>query len=164
LIRFYALWMMKSWQKKLVIKYREFNLKNTAKYLKAFPDALETLKTLKAKAYHLAVCSNKIDEAIKEGLIIGQLDSLIDYIVGFNHVKKAKPDPEGIKLILNHFQKPGVFVGDTPVDIKTGINAGIPTIGVTWALFKESILKKSGATYIARQFKDLITIMEEIHV
>ncbi|MGD9605805.1 MAG: HAD family hydrolase [Bacilli bacterium] len=150
--------------KKLILKYREFSIKNTPSFLRAFPDAQASLKALKDRGYHLAVCSNKVKEAIKEGLLIGELDAYIDYIVGFDDVKKPKPDPEGVKIILNHFQEPGVFVGDSPVDMETGKNAHLPTIGVTWALFQKPELIKSGANYIAHQFKDLIKIVEEIHV
>lgn len=150
--------------KRLVLKYREFSKKNTPHYLKAFPDALETLKILKARGHHLAVCSNKVLEAVKEGLQIGSLLSEIDFIVGFDGVKKPKPDPEGVKIILDHFQERGVFIGDSPVDMQTGQNAKLPTIGVTWALFQKPELVKSGATYIASHFKDLIKIVEEINV
>jgi HAD superfamily hydrolase (TIGR01509 family) len=150
--------------KMLVLKYREYSKKNTPAYLKAFPDALKTLKMLKNKGYKIAVCSNKVKEAIKDGLEIGGLSDFVDYIVGFDDVKKPKPDPEGVKIILDYFNDDGVFIGDSPIDIETGKNAGLKTIGVTWAIFKKPVLQKSGARYIADHFLDIIKIMEEIHV
>lgn len=150
--------------KVLVAKYREFSIKNTPHYLKAFADAKPTLQALKAKGYHLAVCSNKVNVAVKEGLKMGGLNELIDFVIGFDDVRQPKPNPEGIFIILKHFNEPGVFVGDSPVDMETGKNAKIPTIGVTWALFQKPVLQKSGAQFIAHKFKDLVKILEEIHV
>ena len=46
-----------------------------------------------------------------------------------------KPDPAGVKLILDRFGvKPEecLYFGDTNTDMKTGLGAGLQTVGVTW--------------------------------
>lgn len=65
-------------------------------------------------------------------------------IVGREHVKKLKPDPEGIFMILKKTRakaSEGIIIGDTCADISTGKNAGMKTAGVTWGLGTEEELK-----------------------
>ena len=51
------------------------------------------------------------------------------------HSMDRKPDPAGVKLILDRFGvKPEecLYFGDTNTDMKTGLGAGLQTVGVTW--------------------------------
>ncbi len=148
----------------LVRIYRFISKNNTEKYLRTFPDTAEVLRNLREKGFQIAVCSNKVHEAVLQGLKVGKIAEFVDLIVGFDDVKKPKPDPEGVMVIQGRFGGKAVFVGDSPIDIMTAKNAGIKSIGVTWALTKAKTLRQAGADYLAESMKDLEKIMEEMNV
>ena len=54
-----------------------------------------------------------------------------------------------------------VFVGDTTIDMKTGVNANVPTIGVTWCKSTKEELYASGATYVIDKPDELIKLLEK---
>ena len=74
---------------------------------------------------------------------------------------KAKPDPSGIFLAMNKFNiKDAYMIGDTTTDIQTGLNANIPTIGVTWCVTTKEELLKAKATYVVDHPTQIINILE----
>jgi phosphoglycolate phosphatase len=83
----------------------------------------------------MAVLSNKPvipSRAIVEALGLGRFFS---QIYGGNSFASKKPDPEGARKLLEESgvrPEQAVIVGDSHVDIRTGQNAGMHTIGVTY--------------------------------
>ena len=74
---------------------------------------------------------------------------------------KAKPDPNGIIFAMNKFNiKDAYMIGDTATDIQTGLNANIPTIGVTWCVTTKEELLNAKATYVVDHPKEIIKILE----
>ena len=56
-------------------------------------------------------------------------------LLGSDHVKEIKPDPEGIHLIMKKEKsvpENTLIIGDTEVDILAGKSAGIKTGAVKW--------------------------------
>jgi phosphoglycolate phosphatase len=83
----------------------------------------------------MAVLSNKPvnpSRAIVEALGLGKFFS---QVYGGNSFSTKKPDPEGARKLLAEYGVPpeqAAMVGDSHVDILTGQNAGMHTIGVTY--------------------------------
>lgn len=83
----------------------------------------------------MAVLSNKPvvpSRAIVEALGLGQF---FTQVYGGNSFATKKPDPEGARKLLEEYGVTGeetVIVGDSHVDVKTGRNAGLWTIGVSY--------------------------------
>jgi len=81
----------------------------------------------------LAVLSNKPvipSRAIVEALGLGRFFS---QIYGGNSFATKKPDPEGAQMLLQENRvspEQTVIVGDSHVDVRTGRNAGLWTVGV----------------------------------
>ena len=48
------------------------------------------------------------------------------------------------------------FIGDSGVDILTGKNAGMKTIGAAWGFCGEDVLKEAKADFIAETPKDIL--------
>jgi phosphoglycolate phosphatase len=119
--------------------YREHKLDHTTVY----PGIAEALAAIRNSAGHsqnggprkMAVLSNKPvvpSKAIVEALGLGRFFS---QVYGGNSFPTKKPDPEGArKLIEEHGVQPhhAVIVGDSHVDVNTGRNAGMVTVGVTY--------------------------------
>ena len=115
--------------------YREHKLDHTTVY----PGIVQALATIQHSANgvprRMAILSNKPvvpSRAIVEALGLGPS---FTQIYGGNSFATKKPDPEGARKLLDeHGVKPenAVIIGDSHVDVRTGRNAGISTIGVTY--------------------------------
>jgi phosphoglycolate phosphatase len=115
--------------------YRAHKLDHTTVY----PGVAEALTAIRNSQNgvprKMAVLSNKPvipSRAIVEALGLGPFFS---QIYGGNSFPTKKPDPEGVVTLLEeHEARPdqAVIVGDSHVDIRTGRNAGLHTIGVTY--------------------------------
>jgi phosphoglycolate phosphatase len=93
----------------------------------------------------MAVLSNKPvvpSRAIVEALGLGPF---FTQIYGGNSFATKKPDPEGARKLLEEYAvspEEAVIVGDSHVDIETGRNAGLWTVGVSYG-FAPHTLRES---------------------
>jgi phosphoglycolate phosphatase len=115
--------------------YREHKLDHTTVY-PGIAEALAAIqRSANGKLRAMAVLSNKPvnpSRAIVEALGLGPFFS---HVYGGNSFPSKKPDPEGVrKLLEENSASPGeaAIVGDSHVDVRTGRNAGLWTIGVTY--------------------------------
>ena len=86
-----------------------------------------------ASGVKLAVASNKFQEGTET--LMGRFFPDIHFvkILGNAPGLPLKPDPEVIRLAMEAAGTPkAVMVGDSATDIRTGHNAGIRSIAVTW--------------------------------
>ncbi len=111
--------------------YREHKLDHTTLY----PGIVDSLARIQRPPRKMAVLTNKPVHPSRA--IIGALglDSFFWQVYGGNSFATKKPDPEGaLTLLAESGLRPeeAVIVGDSHVDIRTGRNAGLFTIGVTY--------------------------------
>jgi len=101
-----------------------------------FPDAVETLKQLKAQGYRLGLYSNASDDALVQRLINKySLRPWLSPTFSSAGLGWRKPKRDGFELITDRWSLPPeqiVVVGDTPAaDILGAQNAGMQSILVT---------------------------------
>jgi phosphoglycolate phosphatase len=115
--------------------YREHKLDYTTVYA-GVKEALTTVqRTSNGKPRKMAVLSNKPvipSRAIVEALGLGPFFS---QIYGGNSFATKKPDPQGARNLLEENgvrPEEAVIVGDSHVDVETGRNAGLWTVGVSY--------------------------------
>lgn len=119
--------------------YREHKLDHTTVY-PGVADALAAVQGAsnghpRALPRKLAVLTNKPvvpSRAIVEALGLG---TYFSQVYGGNSFPTKKPDPEGVRRILEEngvAAAHAVIVGDSHVDVRTGRNASLATIGVTY--------------------------------
>ena len=101
-----------------------------------YPGIREMLEALSKEGIRFAVASNKYQEGTETliRLLFGEHEFVS--ILGQRDGKPIKPDPE---IVLEAMEAMGdvrkdevVYCGDSDVDMQTGINAGVRTVGVTW--------------------------------
>ncbi len=124
---------------------------------------MELLDNLKAKGIKIAVLSNKPDNVCVDvvKLFFGER---FDAIYGQKEGIPVKPAPDGALMICDELgEKPcdTIFIGDTYVDITTGKDAGMETIGVLWGFRDEEELRGAGATYIVEQPSEISDIISK---
>ena len=94
------------------------------------------LKTITAAGVRLAVASNKYQDGAEKLVhhFFGEYDFV--RILGQREGQPIKPDPAIVDQILADVPKVAkeqvVYVGDSNVDMQTGLNAGVRTVGVSW--------------------------------
>lgn len=124
-------------------------------------DGMESaLRTLKARGYMLAVLSNKQDEYVKKIMdILFEKDFFAD-VRGQTELPR-KPDPTVPLLMakeLGVLPEDCAFVGDSDVDVKTGKNASMTTVGCSWGYRPRELLV--GADFIADSSAELLEIFK----
>jgi len=92
----------------------------------------------------------------------------VDYVVGFDDVRKPKPDPEGLNHVLDHFElnrEEVVFIGDLPSDIIAGKAAGVHTIGFTgeYGEFVGPLLREHEPDYLISDHEELRQLLVEFN-
>ena len=100
-----------------------------------YPGILDLLERITARGVRIAVASNKYQEGAET--VIGHFFGKFDWVtvLGQREGFPIKPDPGIVGLCM---QAAGVtkdevlYVGDSNVDMQTGIGAGVDTVGVTW--------------------------------
>ena len=115
--------------------YREHKLDHTDLY----PGTRETLEQLtnghNGSLRTLTVLSNKPEGPSREILKRLGVGEMFRFIYGGNSFETKKPDPLGLRRLLEHTgvdRRATMIVGDSDVDIQTGVNAGVWTCGVTY--------------------------------
>ena len=88
----------------------------------------------------------------------------IDAAYGAIDSVKLKPSTEGVEHILQNYslsKDECLYIGDTDVDMQTGKNAKIFTIGVLWGFRDEDELIKNGADVIVSKPSEILNYISE---
>ena len=105
-------------------------------FTKPYDGIIEMFEELETKGIHFSVASNKYQEGTQQ--LVKEFFSKFSFvkILGQREGKAIKPDPmivsEAMEGVPEITHDEVLYVGDSNVDMQTGINAGVRTIGVTW--------------------------------
>ena len=135
---------------------------DTAYKTKIFDGLKEQLDRLKSEGVKLAIVSNKPDFAVNEVVKQTYGNGYFVYVTGQKENAPLKPDPSVVFELINSMGVKldnCIFVGDTSVDMQTGVAAGIYTIGVLWGFREEDELVASGADAIVKTPLELYNLI-----
>lgn len=146
------------------LDYYRSNFRNDeVSRIKLFPSALPVINELKESGKKVGVASNR-RYAARAVETVG-LTSLLDVIIGLEDIEKAKPEPDclikgfgDISVDLKH----GVYVGDTDIDMKTAVAAGVYAVGVTTGNFGKAELIAAGASIVLDDLSELPRALKDI--
>jgi len=125
--------------------YREHKLDHTTVYEGITEELAAIQNSGNGTPRKMAVLSNKPvvpSRAIVKALGLGPFFS---QIYGGNSFATKKPDPEGAQKLLEEYgvaPHHAAIIGDSHVDIATGRNAGMATIGVTYVFAPHTLQYK----------------------
>lgn len=142
----------------LLEDYEQNCLKKTGLY-DGIPDLLDKLMD---KSLKMAILSNKADEFTKT--IAASLLSHWPFsvVVGAREGIPRKPDPTAALQISQILQIPPaefMYVGDTSVDMKTALAAGMYPVGVSWGFRKREELMEHGAKVVIDKPGELLDLI-----
>ncbi len=99
-----------------------------------YPGIESTLVMLRERGCKLGVVSNKFDEGVHQ--VMNQyLPGLFDVMHGSCEEFPRKPDPTGLLRTIDELgtvPSRVVYVGDSPIDVRTARKAGAYAVGVSW--------------------------------
>lgn len=138
-----------------------YNIHN-ADFSRPYPGITHVLETLQAQGCLLAVASNKYQEATSK--LIRQYFPKQSFVRVFGQRDNipSKPDPS---VVFEIMKAAGVqpedtaYIGDSCVDMQTGINAGAETIGVSWGFRPRAELEAYHPAFIADTPEELLTFL-----
>ena len=138
-----------------------YNLHNADLSL-PYPGIPEMLEKLQHQGFLLAVASNKYQEATTK--LIHQFFPVIRFtaILGQREGIPSKPDPQIIEEIAQKAKvskEAIVYIGDSCVDMQTGVNAGVTTVGVSWGFRPRTELEAYHPASIADKSTDILTFL-----
>jgi phosphoglycolate phosphatase len=122
----------------------------------------ELLDALTSRGIPMAVLTNKPQEfaelcmkaflpAWDFALTLGQMPGV-----------PVKPDPAGPRQVIRHLgvaPEEILYLGDTDVDMRTAVGAGMYPVGVTWGFRTEDELRASGAAVIIDHPMELLGLL-----
>jgi phosphoglycolate phosphatase len=125
-----------------------------------FPQTKELFTRLKLSGVSTGVITRNCDKAIKT--VFPDILSYCDVVVCRDMVKNVKPHSEHLNKalqMLGSTAKTTLMIGDHPLDIETGCNAGTFTAGVLTGHFQKSDFLNAGADLVLYQASDLLNII-----
>lgn len=151
---------------KVACKYHHYYSLNHMKKTFFYDGVTELLSTLKNKyGMKLAVISNKDNLYTKNIVKALDKENCIDIAYGFREGIPHKPSPESVFAILEELgleKEEAVFVGDSNVDVKTAINAGLTSVGVLWGFKGRNSFPDEQPDYTIENPIDLENILLEM--
>ncbi|MDT8316759.1 MAG: HAD family hydrolase [bacterium] len=141
-------------------RYKDVYLEKTS----PMPYADITIKTLNKGGYKIGVATNK-HGGFSRSIIdhLGWGESMLT-VVGDGDIPSCKPSPDMIEKNLKDMsvsKDEAIFVGDSPVDMETGKNAGVFTVAVPTGHHSGEILKEAGAMALISDLSGLGAILEQ---
>lgn len=117
---------------------------------KPYDDMINLLDTLKSKGIRLAVCTNK-NEEIAKCIIKRYFNGYFECIVGDDRTGRLKPNNYMLNRVLDSLglsNNDVLYIGDSEVDVLTGINANVDYCAVTYGYRdKEQLFSVGGKNF-----------------
>ena len=148
------------WQ--LVYEYREYYIVHHLEKTAIHPSAKMILRELKARGFKLGIITAKYREPVTDVLAHFGILELFDVVVTGYEVKRHKPAPD---IVLEAAKRLGispkqcVVVGDSPLDVQAGKQAGSFTIGVVSKTYVKKQLKSAKPTAIIEKLEAIQEIL-----
>lgn len=136
--------------------------------VEAYDGIAELLAFLKRHGIDTAVLSNKPHPRTLDNVagVFGK--DCFDLIYGEREDEgiKKKPEPDGVWEIMKELGAgPGevLYLGDTNTDMRTGRNARVDTVGVTWGFRDRQELEAFGPRFIADHPSEVAQFIKDVN-
>lgn len=141
-----------------VAQFRRYYVDNIDRHTIPYEGITELLHKLQHDGVKMAVASNKFQHGTDR--LVAKFFGDIDFVAieGNREGAPLKPNPEIIHNILRIAgvePTNAVMVGDSGIDIRTAIAAGIDSIGVSWGFRFADELYAAGATTVVTTTEEL---------
>lgn len=120
------------------------------------------LEELQKRNVKVAIITRNCERAVR--MVFPDMDRYCTRFLARDHVPRVKPHPDHLlRAIRDLGTDPGMalMVGDHPIDMETGLKAGVLTAGVCSGNATRADLVQSGAHWTADTCLDLMDILKD---
>lgn len=133
-----------------------------ARRTRPYPGIPELLDALSARGLKLAVLSNKLEEFTR--CMVAHFLSRWRFaaVVGASARFPKKPDPSAALAIaaqLGLRPEEFLYLGDTGIDVRTALAAGMHPVGVLWGFRDAQELRQAGARHLIARPLELLPLL-----
>ena len=128
-----------------------------------FADIVDTLNSLKNRGIVCTIATSRNGKSLREFLDKMNISNLFSYLLAAEDTILLKPNAEPVVKTLNDLSystEQTLVVGDMPMDILMGKNAGVYTCGVTYGNSDKDSLLEAGADYVIDGISELLDILQ----
>lgn len=140
--------------------YRKSYLQDPLFGARPYDGILPLLDNLASAGAAMAVVSNKSDDTAQK-VVAGLFGGRFPVVIGRREGFPKKPNPasalEAARLLGVEAGR-CLYIGDTKVDMQTGQNAGMDTVGVLWGFRTRDELLAHKAAYIVSSPEEILPI------
>jgi phosphoglycolate phosphatase len=116
-----------------------------------------------SKGLKLGILSNKPDAITKNCVktFLSKWD--FDVVFGQRDSVPRKPNPQGALEVAKKMSIPPshfLYLGDTAIDMKTAVSAGMFPVGVLWGFRSRKELQENGAGAIIDEPRDVLNLLQ----
>lgn len=126
----------------ILISFKTYYASHYNDFTSKYEGVDEVLKFCKEKKIHIGVLTNKVEDiAIK--LVEEHFPKQMEFIYGEVVGRPRKPDASFLLTIIEQYglkKEEVLYVGDSEVDVKTSLNAGIDGVFVSYGFRSKDIL------------------------
>ncbi|MGE5343126.1 MAG: HAD family hydrolase [Candidatus Omnitrophota bacterium] len=147
---------------RFVTLYREIYDRQWQVHTRPYDGISEMLDALAAREVKLGILSNKLDAFTRRMVETLLPDWRFDVVFGSRSGVPLKPDPFApleMAGMMSTRPEEIVFMGDSGIDMQTGVNAGMFPVGVLWGLREIDELRACGARQLIAHPADLLPIV-----
>jgi phosphoglycolate phosphatase len=122
-----------------------------------FEGVLPMLTDLKARHHWLAVATGKSRRGLDEALQAAELKGMFDGSRTADETA-GKPNPRMLQELMREFGvEPGrvLMIGDTTHDLQMALNAGCPSVGVSYGAHEPEVFHALGPRFVAHSVREL---------
>ncbi|OZN24297.1 phosphoglycolate phosphatase [Actinobacillus seminis] len=135
---------------------------NLCNISRLYPNVKETLETLKAQGYILAVVTNKPTKHVQPVLRAFGIDHLFSEMLGGQSLPAIKPHPAPLYYLCGKFglyPKQILFIGDSRNDILAAHSAGCPVVGLTYGYNYNIPIAEANPDWVFDDFAEILAIV-----
>lgn len=144
-------------------RFGYFYGENVCNISKLYPNVKETLESLKAQGYILAVVTNKPTKHVLPVLQAFKIDHLFSEALGGQSLPQIKPHPAPLYYLCGKFglyPHEMLFVGDSKNDILAAKAAGCKSVGLTYGYNYNIPISESEPDYVCEDFAEILKIVK----
>ena len=148
---------------KCVKGFREDYSRNWNVNTRPYEGVPELLDALAAKHIKMAVLSNKPDDFTKQCVSELLPNHDFEMILGQRDAIPIKPDPVGALQIADRLgitPSRFLYLGDSAIDMKTAVRAGMFPVGALWGFRPLEELQEHGAQAVIEHPMDLLGLLD----
>jgi len=133
--------------------------RDRSELVEPFPGIRSALDEMRKAGLKMAVYTGAGRRSALLRLEFAGLLGHFDRILGGDDVRRHKPHPEGLQLLLDEFgcsPDRAVYVGDSPSDIRMAQAAGVAAAAVAWGVSDVGLLEADRPDFVLRSPEELV--------